>query len=257
LLLTIVVPFLIIAICNTLIVLKLSARSTKFSKSITNNDTQKLESSIFTLNTSTPGKTKHRVNSTIHALFKNSKQETPQERIQMNNLGPYTNDLSLSTTSRIVIGNVNHASKGYTRTTKILLLISTSFLFLNFPIAIFKSYMFIKHHPLKNTLWLINKSPEISNRTILGINSTMQIENDLKFFDNITSSSYEIRSTFESFFEIISDDLYYLNFFFNFLFYSFSGTNFRNALLKLLKHRRKSKIENKSDFAISRQKIRQ
>lgn len=252
--LTIVIPFVIIAICNTLIVLKLSSRSARFSLT-TNFDIQKRESSVLTLNTSTPGKTKHRVNSTIHAFFKNSKQDSPQ-RIQMNNLGPFTNDQSLSTTSRIMTGNVNHASKGYTRTTKILLLISTSFLFLNFPIAIFKSYMFIKHNPLKNTLWVINKSSEINNQTTSNMNSTIQIEQDLNFFDNITSSSYEIKSTFESFFEIISDDLYYLNFFFNFFFYSFSGTNFRKALFNLLKSKGKSRIEVKSDFVISRQKTR-
>jgi len=260
--LTIVIPFVVISICNTLIVIKLTGRSAKFARSSTTLDTQKLESSvILTLNTSTRGKLKHRVNSNIQIVFRNSKQETPQERIQMNNLGPYTNDLSLSTTSKVSPINVNHASKCYTRTTKILLLISTSFLFLNFPIAIFKSYMLIKHHPFsKNTTSLfLNRSPDFGNQSLLGLNSTIQVDNELTFnIDNITSASYEIKSTVESFAEIVSDDLYYLNFFFNFFFYSFSGTKFRNALFSLLSQRANSKarVEIKSDYFISRQKNR-
>ena len=214
---TIVIPFVIIALCNALIVSTLSVR-------FKHSNTNELESSVYTLNTGTPMLTRRNVNSNIKNFkFENKKNEASlYEKKQVNTRTQLTLDRSLSTTttSKLGIANDKKASKKYSRTTKIVLIISTSFLIFNFPIAIFKSYTFAKHHTVAKNMSLFISS-QTSNLSFTSV--------DIEYENNM--SNYQVKSTLESFFEIISDDLYYFNFIFNFFFYSLSGSKFREALI--------------------------
>lgn len=105
--------------------------------------------------------------------------------------------------------------KSYTRTTRVLVLISTSFLILHTPMALCKFITYFED----NAESLVND---------LKIQKTRNQTSNQSFSDEILKSNS--RETLER----ISYYIYYLNFALNFFLYSFNKSNFRKVIKRLM-----------------------
>ncbi len=119
-------------------------------------------------------------------------------------------------------------SKKYSKTTKMLLIVSSSFLLFNSPIALSKIYYFLKSK--------INYDDKLSNTQ-----NDMK-ENSLNASSIQLTNSYNIQlntNSMEEIVERITCYVYYLNFCLNFIVYNLNSAKFRNALFELLKFSKK------------------
>lgn len=126
--------------------------------------------------------------------------------------------------------------KKYSRTTRMLLIVSTTFLILHSPIAFCKIWYFIKSFTGENLTSSTNNSfSSTHSYSIYDLNATNKSSTEFN-----TSSSEEIL-------ERISCYIYYLNFSLNFFLYALNGPKFRKAILNLF---------TKKNYLVSRSSIR-
>ena len=158
--------------------------------------------------------------------------------------------------SVIRVSNIIERNKAYTRTTKVLLSISTSFLILHCPIAVCKLYSFFKtyrglteniDHVYLNETSLSSSLSSSSSvaflRTlILNVTSDDDEKTAFSLFNSSSKSFLERRQALylesvliEHLIERVSNDLYYLYFLLNFFLYSMNGANFRKNLVSMFR----------------------
>lgn len=117
--------------------------------------------------------------------------------------------------------------KIYSKTTRMLLLISTTFLVLNSPIGFAKvRYYFLNNHLLQRptkTSHELNSQAHLNIFNLNSTNSTQQTGYDPKLN---TNDSDEIIERFTCY-------IYYLNFSLNFLLYVFNGPKFRKSIIEI------------------------
>lgn len=164
-----------------------------------------------------------------------------------------TSSRSISNGNKIRDFGCNGLSKKrgnrYTKTTKMLLIVSSCFFILNCPIALNKMWYFIKH--------LINTpSNHINNNNNLhhiehnfGSNGTKFSNNSFNLNGTNTRNLDLDTIMIEEIFERITCSLYYINFISNFLLYSLYGSKFRLKLLNLFRFNfKKLKKRNRYSF---------
>ena len=138
------------------------------------------------------------------------------------------------------ISNIQERKRVYSRTTKILFVMSTAFLILNGPIALCKIigfvYLKIETDPDKNSTTIevtpneyFFSTKNFSKQDIPNSNFFLIFESNNTRFTEQNKKSINHFSVFEK----MSNILYYLNFVLNFFLYSFTGSKFREALFLL------------------------
>ncbi|CAF1030706.1 unnamed protein product, partial [Brachionus calyciflorus] len=202
--LTMIIPFLIIFISNISIVWKLMDFKSPFNFFTSSASTDRSESAVIT------PKNMKKKNNRVPSREKN-------DSINDENFYRQIQQMDDSLTRKLFkkISIVNHLPKTveirrlqkYSRTTRMLLIVSTTFLILHIPIAICKAWYFIKSY-------------------------IRQTKNDSSIHLE-TSSSEEIL-------ERLSCYIYYLNFSSNFFLYTLNGPKFRKAIRNLLKIKQNS-----------------
>lgn len=140
--------------------------------------------------------------------------------------------------------------KKYSKTTKVLLTISTTFLILHCPIAICKIWYFIKSSsdPIQETS---------TNKSIF--NSTTYYNADYQLYNNNNSSFIKMTddsdnameaNPIEEIIERITCYLYYLNFSLNFFLYTLNGSKFRDIIIRMFRGKSKSLRKFKSNKVV-------
>ena len=143
--------------------------------------------------------------------------------------------------SIMAISNMKKRRKTYSRTTLMLMSVSTTFLVLHFPIAACKIFDFLtKQRPQANlTLNFMSKSQDMQlllNKTRLfavfknvsQVAAAVAQEHHHVFDPNLMNYS------FETVMEKLTTNFYYLSFTLNFFLYSLNGSRFRKSLKKML-----------------------
>ena len=239
---TILVPFMLISIVNILIVIKLArtTRSTPQNESsnhiFANNSSmhKKMEMS----NNFTTVTTSHLINSASchHQQTTNKKGSLTQIKLMMHDVS---------------------RKRKYSRTTVVLMSISSAFLALNFPIATCKIFNYFSGKTFEpdssgmdsvmgsvmavddSSIYLMPIYSRIFKNISEALNETLsnhQIE------ANNASGGVERPSlvpviTWSSLFERLAGNVYYLNFVLNFFLYSLNGSKFRQNLAKIMAFR--------------------
>lgn len=194
---TMIVPFLLILVINILIVCKLVGNK-PFKRVISFNKPKKTEASKLL---------EKRANLliSIDNKSRSSFEPTPQV-IKSNNF-------------ELTINSSLNQSRKYSRTTKMLLTLSITFLLLNTPMAFNKIVYFIKYSTLFDS--------KAQNQT----HSTHSM--------NFTASRSSLeRSSNEEILERLACYLYYLQFSLNFFLYAFNGSKFKKILFKVTTKKR-------------------
>jgi hypothetical protein len=237
---TMVVPFIIISVSNVLIVFKLMKRFTfKSNKLVEREELRKLDESnlaSFQNQKNTLGTDESLVNfssnnnnnSMVNNSFKMSRSETVRKSKSTNS--------KKSETRR-------HKSKSRSETTKTLIMISTTFLILNSPLAACKTYYFFKrkffdtespvYHSKLGDIVYSNKTftPLYTNSFIYNTTTTL---NSINHQSHQQNSEFET-NTFEEITERITCFIYYINFSLNFFLYTFNTKQFRENILDIFK----------------------
>lgn len=204
---TMVIPFLIIFISNISIVCKLMGFGSKSNFVI--------ESHRFSSNGSTEISELALRKKSIKSL---KKEDMKRDSIE-NKLNSKIEKIDVFKNSQNKINLVQHITKAgeakrlqkYSRTTRMLLIVSTTFLLLHMPIAGCKAWYFVKSSFIKT-----------------------HSGTDLRSFE--ISSSEEVL-------ERLSCYIYYLNFSLNFFLYALNGPKFRVAIRKLFKRKNNSYLK--------------
>lgn len=127
---------------------------------------------------------------------------------------------------RITLKEVKkHNSKSNIETTKILLIIASTFLILNFPLAATKTYYFFTENtekPIQNSFLTTT-----SNFQNYSVNKTNPIDDENKLEDSKTTKEI---------IEKIAQFIYYINYSINFFLYTFKTKQFREHFLKSIKN---------------------
>ena len=229
LILNTVVPFIIISILNTLIVFKLSYVPSKLKQNQPNMTNQEVND-----NKKNQHKTYFTTHHSVeHAPKSNSLNETKYLNVDcINSIKiekiskmkffekvSFRSDQSASDSKSIYsamsVLHIETRKKKYSKTSKVLFLISITFLILHFPLCYSKIYYIIN----------MNSSSEnfISDSTYDVTTIQESLKNNQT--NNISSISYETDFTyFEKSLFKISNMLYFLNFGLNFFLYSFNRT---------------------------------
>ena len=178
------------------------------------------------------------------------------------------------------ISNAPKRSKSYSRTLRVLFTISTTFILLNFPIAMNKMWYFFKYHNTsfsdvilqydsyenqtsEQQMEKYEKMPDTNYMLDLFENNDPGFNysvHDEAVYANKSSHYTEIpyeelepdksnANPLEEIIERISCYLYYLNFSLNFFLYSTTGSKFRNNLLGMLRRQRSSQVRRMSRHA--------
>ena len=129
------------------------------------------------------------------------------------------------------ISHVTKRKKAYSRATLVLLSISTSFLVLNFPLALDKVLYFVNHKSIYFSQPLLAEFHALYNYSawheVDPANYSMYSESD-EYSEN--QSNVE---PLEYLLNKLTANVHYLNFVLNFFLYSLNGAKFRQAVLKL------------------------
>jgi hypothetical protein len=196
--LTILVPFLIITVANLLISLKLMRSVIHRDQNAAQHD-QSVNLNLQNLNT-----LDHKLTQTVTAKNKTSG----------------VTDLNLRRSE------LRKRKRGYSKTTRMLLVISTVYIFLNAPLAFSKLRFLVANMSIDETVF----------STSVDLNMTTSF--DLGNISNHSASSiqkdYKNTAT-DELIERLTCYLYYLNFAINFLLYSFNGPAFLSQFMRLVK----------------------
>lgn len=197
---TVIVPFVLITVLNLAIIYKLLSKE--------KTDTQH------------HGIRKDSKNSSNNSLNK----RTPSLMVYFNYNTNKSKSIASTNTLYFRKSLVRKRKATYFKTTKILLLISFTFLVLNFPIAYCKfRYLFISIH---DYIIKFGNDDAETIRTIQNLtssNSSLTLENHMEIVP------------FEEILERISCYFYYMNFSLNFFLYVFFSNNFRKNIIKIFK----------------------
>jgi hypothetical protein len=133
----------------------------------------------------------------------------------------------------------SYLKKKYSKTTKLLLSISTTYLILHSPLALSKIYYFLKNHAIYSPNFEAQESfPQstISINLEFISNSTLDLEklNTTYFFNMSTDMEINLA---EEIIERIGGYLYYLNFPLNFFLYTLNGKKFRDGIKNMFKRK--------------------
>ena len=195
----------------------------------------------------------------IYKLMNRFKDDSPDEergsiidrsRRIVYSLSKRLTNKSDSDVNHHVVVRTNHSNASKSEAIKILFLIATTFLLLNFPLAFTKTYQFFskkQSSPTKNQSF--NKNENISryfNQSGYIENVTLTSEIVEQAFESFENNSMKINLTeliiYSKKFQIqeilskISYFIYYINFSINFFLYSFKKKQFRNSFLKFFKN---------------------
>lgn len=203
---TMIIPFFIIFISNISIVYKLIGFGSKSRFSIQSHRFSSNASTEISELASRKRSTKSYKNEDIKRSFSDYKFFGHPEKVSM--LKATQNKINL--VQHITKAGEEKRIQRYSRTTRMLLIVSTTFLFLHMPIAVCKAWYFVKSILKKN-----------------------HSKNDLSFE---TSKSEELL-------ERLSCYIYYLNFSLNFFLYALNGPKFREAIKNLLKRNKKKSFK--------------
>jgi hypothetical protein len=251
---TMIVPFFIIFIINILIAFKLTnlKSSTKLNinrQSSENKSFQSFKNNSIKRTITNSGRNLLYVPTVTTSSLKLSnnllKSNQSRKDLTIKFTKSSTNDLNeilkmsteMSLSMNMSLPNTivyKKRDKLYSKSTNVVLSISTTFLVLHCPIAICKLYSFLKY---KKTNFLENE------KTIY--NNTSNVDVLQKFLKNSSNSnSYRNMTVYtnepgdvmlDHLIERISNNIYYLSFLINFFLYSLNGSKFRNALIKMFK----------------------
>ena len=236
---TMIVPFILISILNILIAFKLTKK--RIFKSISQIKLAKDSTLIKKINFGEEKKIKIELNSNKNGTVKQNlkvrftKSSTNDNNDTVKILPSSTCTFSCSKSK----GNTNIITrkKQYSRTTKVVLSISTTFLILHSPIAICKLNSFLKYrrsNPLDAVTHVYNQSAdgEILHHYFSGSSLNRSSYRNITI---IANASYNNSETviFDHLIERVSNNIYYLNFLINFFLYSLNGSKFRNALIRM------------------------
>ena len=290
--LTILVPFMLISIFNTLIVIKLTGYSMfplcfnkLFAKKRNSNTSGLLFLHSYFYQRSSSSKSQKKVK------FSNSNDELNQKVYLENSASQVTLDTkyplcqprqldaidvfsqsveltentvikskkkfksktmirreSKSYMSIMAISNITKRKKIYSRTTLVLLSISTMYLLLHFPIALTKIFYFFENSQTFNNQGLrdslkeddvysvakgfLTRDQEFNLKNLV-FNSTSLI-NKTFLAKSLSLMNLTRSDPFDAIIEKITSNLYYLSFTLNFFLYSLNGTRFRKSLRKML-----------------------
>ena len=137
------------------------------------------------------------------------------------------------------ISNITERKKKYSKTTKLLLCISSAYLILHTPLALSKIYYFLKNQNIYNQNYEAQESFDQSTISInleLISNSSLDFERlNTTYFFNM-STDIEI-NLWEEIIERIGGYLYYLNFPLNFFLYTLNGKKFRDGIKHMFKRK--------------------
>jgi hypothetical protein len=215
---TIMIPFFLIATCNILISIKLMKNSlTSKRKSTSSRDNSDFMSSL---------------NSKSNKLIimmrkikrdKNVSFENTTYQSKSNQKVMFLHTDSFSNISRI---------KNYSKTTRMLLIISSVFIFLNTPLTMSKVKNFLNYFQQSNAIMNDESYVFIELLSLIETNITETISNE-----NISLSVTIEHSdtTKDELIDRISIYLYYVNFSINFFLYAFNGPKFKSTFLSLFK----------------------
>ena len=184
----IIIPFFVILIANTLIVGKLL----KFSNPLRYFKKKSPPATTNSTNSNVPV----RPNERFIVKKKSIAAWITDERSESASVSMKISPLSMN------VSNMPSRKKTYSKTTKVLFTISTTYLILHFPIALCKIWYFFKNN-----------------------------QQD----DDMTSDVALEANPIEEIIERVTCYLYYLNFSLNFFLYSLNGSQFREAILGLFK----------------------
>ena len=277
-LLTMILPFLLIAIINMMIYLKLASirysvenikkflgRGVNKRHCNTNSHDSRVVSNI-RLNTEGSTRKTNQANNfndlltipTISHFNSNRQKLSKESHLTESGLMVTSFQSTLKNNSPIIsrmnLSNFKLRSQSFTRTTKVLLSISTSFLVLHCPIAFCKIYSFFKIQYIdfmaENAVKYLNESSHVDFlQSLLFMNNTSNEENrfddnykadllnvsyDSKFFEKRERIYFE-SVLVEHLIERLFNDLYYLNFLINLFLYNLNGSKFRKSLTKMFK----------------------
>ena len=224
------IPFILISIINTLIGIKLMGLLTPFyklQKTFVNNN--------FSHNSSDGLST--RLENVNEKINKSRHKRRSYESITHNIESEITSNNFGMALPMLGISNISERKKKYSKTTKLLLSISTTYLLLHSPLAISKIYYFLKNHHMQNQHFEEQSS---SNITLISID-LQEFSNFTAYSDNFNTSylfnpELEINLT-EEIIERIGGYMYYLNFPLNFFLYALNGKKFRDKFLKIFERR--------------------
>ncbi len=251
---TMIVPFLLIFIINILIAFKLTNLKSATKLSI---NRQYSENKSFQSSKNNPIKRKNNnsgrnllnVPSATTSSLKLSnnlqKPNSPKKDLTIRFTKSSTNDLNeilkmsaeMSMSLNMSLPNTivyNKRDKLYTRSTNMVLSITTTFLVLHCPIAICKLYSFLKY---KKTNLLENEKNIYNNTSNVDVlQKFLKNSSNSNSYRNLTVYTNEPGDVIlDHLIERISNNIYYLSFLINFFLYSLNGSKFRNALIKMFK----------------------
>ncbi len=216
------IPFILITIINTFIGIKLMGLLSPF---------EKLKKSFIKTTHLSPSSSRSRGENTNIRLDISSRRRPSLES--------WTKSVESETNSNYIpmlgISNITERKKKYSKTTKFLLSISSTYLLLHCPLAVCKIYYFLKNHQFNS-----QQSNLISQ--VFNVSSEPTLFDDLQLVDlnsSIilkTNSEMEINLT-EEIIERIGGYLYYLNFPLNFFLYTMNGSKFRKAFISIFKRK--------------------
>ncbi len=223
------IPFCAISIINTLIGIKLMGLFTpliKLQKSLINQNMSRESSEIFSTR--------------LHILsnkFEYSTCKRPSYDTMTQNIE--SEAASTNFIPMLGISNISERKKKYSKTTKLLLSISTTYLILHSPLALSKIYYFLKNHAIYSPNFEAQESfPQstISINLEFISNSTLDLEklNTTYFFNMSTDMEINLA---EEIIERIGGYLYYLNFPLNFFLYTLNGKKFRDGIKNMFKRK--------------------
>ena len=251
--LTIFIPFITISIVNTVIAYKLTKSSEfrifrLFSKSASCTMPANGKNLHLTIKNSPHVKfynSTHEANQTMDIDLcgeKNSQNDVRLVKSKKKELNDFlkSDQANEELKNRFTSTTVAKRKKKYSRATLVLLSISTSFLILNFPIALCKIIFtfgskiesayeppeqIVRTHNIENTIVHEILDEEELNRTL--VSSALFNASYTSFASDIDPLAHLL--------DKITTNLHYLNFVLNFFLYSLNGAKFRKSVLRLFK----------------------
>ncbi len=146
-----------------------------------------------------------------------------------------------------IVMRTNHSNSSKSDAIKMLFVIATTFLLLNFPLAFIKTYQYFrnkKSSPLmglkyENATQYFNRSYHIKKSNNMSsdefIEQIFDFENNTMKFNLTDLVLYSKQFQIQEILSKLSYFVYYINFSINFFLYSFKKKQFRNSILKFFK----------------------
>ena len=257
-LITILTPMFIILIVNVLISFKLMKASSSFkyntifkfikeNKSESNQVNERQESVQLTnknhLNI---------INSSQFTISSLQESVSNNSSFRPSNNKTANRPIGIQNKIKISTGSKKNRNRTYSKTTRMLLIISTVFLFLNMPMTFYKFRYFINNLSQFSSTSQNGVDVQIQNyqgfKNYFKNASISSILNQTDLMEKISSltnsiSTDEKNTQLDQILERLAYYLYYLNYSINFILYTLNGSKFKMTLVLFLKNRFKKRSD--------------